>query len=296
MGLEVAPAKSILVPTAHDEPAIRLGIFKEVFQRAAALCYLTESEQKFVRGYFHDRPLIEEVVGVGVDLPQQAPPYPRLQTSADEDRPRHKRAEPTRQPRTARPTRGFPSHLMARGAMFRRRHRLHGSIVLYGGRIDPGKGLRGADSLLQRIREGRRRRDAGADGRQAHGAARGSVHPVRRPPDGSGTVAGPGSGDRRRLPVTLRELVAAGARGARCRDAGAGQRASAVLVEHCVRSNGGLYYADRDEFVECLKLLIGDERLRAGLGRNGREYIRRNYRWDVVLGKYDRIFARVRNR
>ena len=24
---------------------------------------------------------------------------------------------------------------------------------------------------------------------------------------------------------------------------------SAVLVEHCVRSNGGLYYADRDEFV-----------------------------------------------
>ena len=34
---------------------------------------------------------------------------------------------------------------------------------------------------------------------------------------------------------------------------------SAVLVEHCVRSNGGLYYADRDEFVECLKLLVGDD-------------------------------------
>ena len=28
---------------------------------------------------------------------------------------------------------------------------------------------------------------------------------------------------------------------------------SAVLVEHCVRSNGGLYYANRDEFVECLQ-------------------------------------------
>ena len=50
---------------------------------------------------------------------------------------------------------------------------------------------------------------------------------------------------------------------------------SAVLVEHCVRSNGGLYYADRDEFVECLKLLVGDERLRAALGRNGRDYVRR---------------------
>ena len=49
---------------------------------------------------------------------------------------------------------------------------------------------------------------------------------------------------------------------------------SAVLVEHCVRSNGGLYYADRDEFVECLKLLVGDARLRAALGRNGRDYVR----------------------
>jgi glycosyltransferase involved in cell wall biosynthesis len=70
---------------------------------------------------------------------------------------------------------------------------------------------------------------------------------------------------------------------------------SAVLVEHCVRSNGGLYYADRDEFVEALKLLLGDQRLREALGRSGRDYVRRNYRWDVVLGKYERIFAKVRN-
>ena len=69
---------------------------------------------------------------------------------------------------------------------------------------------------------------------------------------------------------------------------------SEVLVEHCLRSNAGLFYADRDEFVECLKLLVGDERLRAALGRNGRDYIRRNYRWDVVLGKYERIFAKIR--
>ena len=70
---------------------------------------------------------------------------------------------------------------------------------------------------------------------------------------------------------------------------------SAVLVEHCVRSNGGLYYADADEFVECLTLLVRDQRLRAALGQNGRNYIKRNYQWDVVLGKYERIFAKVRN-
>ena len=30
------------------------------------------------------------------------------------------------------------------------------------------------------------------------------------------------------------------------------------------------------------------------MGRNGRDYIRQNYRWDVVLGKYERLFAKVR--
>jgi glycosyltransferase involved in cell wall biosynthesis len=62
-----------------------------------------------------------------------------------------------------------------------------------------------------------------------------------------------------------------------------------------VRSNAGLYYANRDEFVECLKLLMGDERLRQALGRNGRDYVRRTYRWDVVLAKYERVFAKIRN-
>jgi glycosyltransferase involved in cell wall biosynthesis len=69
---------------------------------------------------------------------------------------------------------------------------------------------------------------------------------------------------------------------------------SDVLVEHCRRSNAGLYYADREEFVECLRLLMTDARLRRALGRNGREYIRRNYRWDIVIGKYERMFNKLR--
>ncbi len=70
---------------------------------------------------------------------------------------------------------------------------------------------------------------------------------------------------------------------------------SDVLVDHCVRSNAGLYYADRDEFIEGLKLLLDDDGLRAAMGRNGRDYIRRNYRWDVILGKYERMIERLRS-
>jgi glycosyltransferase involved in cell wall biosynthesis len=70
---------------------------------------------------------------------------------------------------------------------------------------------------------------------------------------------------------------------------------SDVLVDHCLRSNAGLFYADRHEFVECLKLLVADERLRAAMGRAGREYVHRNYRWDVVLGKLDRMITRIKS-
>jgi glycosyltransferase involved in cell wall biosynthesis len=44
-----------------------------------------------------------------------------------------------------------------------------------------------------------------------------------------------------------------------------------------------------------LKLLVRDDRLRAALGRNGVEYVRQNYRWDVVLAKYERLFAKIKN-
>jgi glycosyltransferase involved in cell wall biosynthesis len=69
---------------------------------------------------------------------------------------------------------------------------------------------------------------------------------------------------------------------------------SEVLVDHCLKSNAGLFYADQDEFTEALKLLLSDDRLRAGMGRNGRNYIKQNYRWDVIMQKYDRLTSKLR--
>jgi len=31
------------------------------------------------------------------------------------------------------------------------------------------------------------------------------------------------------------------------------------------------------------------------MGRNGRAYVRQNYRWDVILSKYERMFAKLRS-
>ena len=65
-----------------------------------------------------------------------------------------------------------------------------------------------------------------------------------------------------------------------------------AAVEHCRRANAGLYYANREEFVEALRLLTTNTRLREKLGENGRQYIRQHYRWDAVLGRFERLVSR----
>ena len=304
LGLEINPGKSVLVSTAHDEPAITLGIFQEVFARPAAICYLTESERRFVQGRFGERPLLEEVIGVGVDLPQQQP-YPRMPSPSEEESGTgsgeivagtsgaNDAASEGADEESA--TRDYPSHILSRGSVFRRKHRLHGAVLLYGGRIDPGKGCEelieyfsgfikeGGDATLalmgvkmMALPEEPYVRFAGllSDAERLQALEAATVVSCPSPYESLSLLA--------LEALSVGTPILANAR-------------SAVLVEHCVQSNGGLYYADRDEFIECLKLLIADSRLRAALGRNGRDYVRRNYRWDVVLGKYERIFAKVRN-
>ena len=76
LGMAIAPHKSILVPTAHDEPAIRLEIYKELFSLPAGLAYNTEVERRFLTTHFSIRAIEEETIGCGVELPQ-AQAYPR---------------------------------------------------------------------------------------------------------------------------------------------------------------------------------------------------------------------------
>jgi hypothetical protein len=66
------------------------------------------------------------------------------------------------------------------------------------------------------------------------------------------------------------------------------------VVQHCRRSQAGLFYADRWEFAEALKLLTHDTQLRGALGRNGRAYVSRHYRWPTVLSKYERLCEQLR--
>jgi glycosyltransferase involved in cell wall biosynthesis len=286
LGVEVNPARSVLVPTAHDEPAIRLEIYKGVFSKPAAIMFNTDVERRFLKEQFATLPAWEETVGVGIDLPQHQP-YPRMPATVEQEPQTDDRAEETS-------SREFPSHLTSRGAVFRRRHRLYGPIALYGGRIDPGKGCEELIEYFSRYAE------RGGDATLTLMGVKLMPLPETSFIKFAGLLS-----DRERLqaleaatvvicpsPYESLSLLALEAMSVGTPILVNGR--SPVLVEHCVRSNGGLYYADGDEFVESLKLLVRDDGLRAAMGRNGRDYVRRHYRWDVVLGKYDRVFAKIR--
>lgn len=295
LGLKVNPARSVLVPTAHDEPAIRLGIFKEVFSLPAGIVYNTDAERRFVRSHFSLRAITEEVVGIGVDIPRTTDESELAAPAGDEQTvPVDVLEDPEGDVVFNEESPHFRTHLAHKGETFRRRHRLHGSFALYGGRIDAGKGC---EELIEYfsgyVKDGGQGtlvlmgvkmmpipdepfiRFAGQlpDQERSHAVEAATVVVVPSPFES--------------LSIIALEAFAAGTPilvNAR----------SEVLVDHCRQSNAGLYYASREEFVECLRLLMSDERLRVDMGRNGREYVRRNYRWDIVLQKYERVFARVK--
>ena len=277
LGLRIDPTRSILVPTAHDEPAIRLDLYRQVFSLPAGIAYNTGVERGFLRARFDIRAKAEEIVGCGVDLPPHlegpngGPPDGGAATEAVED-------EST-------------STSDARGAVFRRRHRLYGPFVLYGGRIDAGKGC---EELIEYFST-----YATAEGDATLALMGVKLMPIPEEPfvrfagmlpeaerlealEAATVVAVPSPYES--LSLLALEAFAVGT------PVLANAR-SDVLTDHCQRSNAGLYYADRDEFVECLKLLLGDAALRAALGRNGRAYVKANYGWDVILDKYERLIG-----
>ncbi len=292
LGVRIAPHKTILVPTAHDEPAIHLEIYKELFSAPAGVAYNTDVERLFLTTHFSIRAVEEETVGCGVDLPQsqmhqrdradeadETEPVTPAEEAGDEDRP------PSWRP-----------HLAGRGVVFRRRHRLHGPIALYGGRIDPGKGC---EELIEYFSS------YVQDGGDASLVLMG-VKLMPLPEDPLIRFAGRLSDDERLqaleaativvVPSPYESLSLLALESFAVGTPILANARSEVLVDHCQKSNAGLYYADRDEFVESMKLLVGDHRLRAAMGRNGRAYVRKNYRWDVILAKYERMFTHLRGR
>ena len=189
-----------------------------------------------------------------------------------------------------------PDYLSGRGVTFRRRHRLYGSFAMNGGRVDSHNGC---EEMLEYF-------DAYAGEDDAMPLVLMGVKMMKLP-DQRQVVLGGVLPDRERMAgyeaadVTIapsaEDLLAQGALESLA--VGTPVLTSArnqTAVSHCVKANAGFPYANRAEFVETLRLLARNTRLREALGENGRNYVRQHYRWEHVLGRFERLVARVRPR
>lgn len=250
-GLQAAAERSILVPTTHDEPPLRFGIYREVFALPQAFGFLTPPEEALVRSRFEVGQRRALVTGMGVEVP----------------------ASPD--------VRGF-----------RQGFGLHRPYALYAGRIDAGKGCAEMLGFFQQYRQaGRAPLDIVLIGKLAMELPEGvrylgflSEEKKAAAMAGAEVVLCPSPYES--LSIVLLEGFALGV------PALVNAR-SPVLLDHCLLSNGGLYYENADEFVEALGLLTGDPRLRKALGESGRRYVEAHYRWDAVLARYRQLIQAV---
>ncbi len=60
----------------------------------------------------------------------------------------------------------------------------------------------------------------------------------------------------------------------------------AVTRDHCVASNGGLFFTDYAEFSGCIDYLLDHPAERQRMAENGARYVRANYAWPKIVEKF----------
>jgi glycosyltransferase involved in cell wall biosynthesis len=252
-GVRAVADRAILVPTAEEDPAIRLEIMKPLFRAPRGLVYLTPEEQALVEDASGNASLPSVVIGSGINLPEPEPSLD-FRTKHGLERPfvlyvgridRNKGALTL--------FAYFRKFLEERGADV--------DLVLAGNSVVP-------------IPQHPRIRHVGFVSEEEKVAALRQCRLLVMP------------SPYESLSVIVLEAWKLGVpvlANARCK----------VLAGQCLRSNGGLFYHGYAEFAEGLWLLLQHDGLAAALGRQGRAYVEREYAWETIDAKIDDLLART---
>jgi glycosyltransferase involved in cell wall biosynthesis len=252
-GINALPHKSILVPTAEHDDVIHLSLFRELFRKPRAFVYNSVEEKNMINALSQNQDIMGDVVGVGTEIPG---------TYSAED--------------------------------FRQKYRIDGDYVIYIGRIDENKGCAQLFPYFLRFKE-----EEKSD--------------IKLVLVGSSKLNIPAHPDIIHLGFLSEEDKFAGLDGAlllmmpsfyeslsmvtlEAWALGKPVLANAqceVLKGQCVRSDAGLYYSGYDEFKQAFRLLLGNAQLRRAMGKNGDEFFKKHYAWDVIENKYLSILDKL---
>ena len=286
-GVTIAPERSIVFPHLQLTPVLRFALWTDVLNSVRAVGLFSDAERRLLTRYVAAQPRIDETVGIGIDPPPQLS-YPRHQQDpsdvvvAEDDVPGD--ADPAVE----------DAYLAGRGLPFRRRHRLYGPIVLYGGRVEPDNGCQ---EMLEYF-DGY----ASTDGDLSLVLM--GVKMMRVPDEPYLRQAGMLPERERMIAFEAADITIAPAPDDLLAESVLESMAvgtpvlasarNASAVAHCRRANAGLFYENREEFVEALRLMARNPDLRERLGEAGRRYVEQHYRWDAVIARFEKLIGKVR--
>jgi glycosyltransferase involved in cell wall biosynthesis len=255
-GALVAPERSLLIPCLHDEPFAHLKWTRRILGAVRAACFHVPAERALAESLAGPDAERFPLVGEGVD-----PPPP-----GDGDR-------------------------------FRRKHRVLDPFLLYAGRKAPEKNTPLLVEYFARYKLTHPRSRLklvliGPGGVRIPGRLSadvldlGFVSPQDKADAYAGALALCQPSLLESFSLVMMEAWLAGAPAlvhGRC----------PVTRDHCLASNGGLYFDDYFEFAEAVEALAGDAALRARMGAAGRAYVLANYTWDRVIDNYLGVLRRL---
>jgi glycosyltransferase involved in cell wall biosynthesis len=253
-GLPVVKDKAFLAPLAHDEWPIHFTMWDKWFSQPQGFFFNTTEERAFLARRFPAAKLAGPVVGIGIESPSEPDPEG-----------------------------------------FRQKYDLAEPFLLYVGRIDASKGCGEMFDAFIRFRN---------DGRVAYKLVLvgKEVLPVPYHPDivylgvvpedekwnamsACDWLLAPSPYES--LSMVLLETWTVG------RPAIV-TAASEVLVGHCQRSNGGVWFKDYEECAAILGKV--DDTMKKILGQQGQRYVRENYSWARIETIYLDELGALRDR
>jgi len=243
-GLPLVCEKAYLAPLAHDEWPIYFSMWENIFSLPKQLIFNTQWERQFLRSRFPKLRLEGPTIGVGIEPPRSV-----------------------------------------HAPDFRRRYRLDGDFLLYVGRIDESKGCHTLIEYFIRARE-----HHVIDHKLV--LIGNEVMPVPYHPEiihlgfvtdeekfaamaACDWLVNPSPYES--LSMVLLETWLTGR-------PVLVNSSSEVLVGHCRKSNGGLWYSNYHEWEKAITLV--DSAAKSVLGQCGNAYVRTNYSWDRIESEY----------
>lgn len=261
MGMSKVMDKAILIPTAHDEPYIYYGIYRDMFQKVSGIVYLTEEEKQFVEQTFHNEAIPNTVAAVGIDIPD-----------------------------ILRDTEGKNGEI----ARFREKYHIDGEYIIYAGRVDTSKCCDEMLEFYQRyVAEYPCDLQLVIMGKsmltipEKH-----DIHYVGFVSD-EDKMAGIAGAKYLWLPSRFESLSIALLEGLALGVPGIVNGKCEVLKGHAVRSMAAYHYSNWSEFTQCMSQMCNctrDEYLR--MSHNAEKYVAENYFWESIEKRLVEIIER----